>query len=331
MATELIGIGGAGAALQLTQFDKRLLTRFRASTCFMQYGMKRSIPRHGGKAIQFRKYESIYAAGNAGSAAAGSAPTALTEGTYPAEIQATITTVAATVSQYGQYLKYSDVLDAQGIDNFVAEQTDNFAEAMKDAMDLLTRDVLVAGTNVQYAGVAGSRGGTGSGHLLTLAELREAKRTLKNNNVPPMVDGKYLVITNPNAMFDLEGDSNITNIWQYAGARGLDSNQLFDATFKDLPMGFRLCETTNTRVFVDSGLSAADVVATLVLGREAYGVVDYDALPARVISHRPGTSGIADPLDQIGTLGWKASHAAVRLQEAAIVRIEHITSANTMG
>src|SRR5690348_3852841 len=156
MAVELIGVNGASAELQLTAFDKRLLTRFRAATCYMRYGMQRGIPRNGGKSIQFRKFESIYAAGNAGSAAAGSAPTALTEGTYPAEIQATITTVAATVSQYGQYLKYSDVLDAQGLDNYVAEQTDNFAEAMKDALDLLTRDVVVAGTNVQFAGTAAS-------------------------------------------------------------------------------------------------------------------------------------------------------------------------------
>lgn len=332
MAVELIGAGGNAPELQLSAFDKRLLTRFRASTCFMRYGLKRSIPRHGGKSIQFRKFESIYAAGNAGSAAAGSAPAALTEGTYPAEIQATITSVAATVSQYGQYLKYSDVLDAQGLDNFVAEETDNFSEAMADALDLLTRDVIVGGTNVQYAGTAGSRGAVGSGMLLNLAELREAKRTLKNNNVPPVVDGKYVVITNPNAMYDLEGDSNITNFWQYAGVRGMD-NQLFDVSFKDLPMGFRVCETTNVRVFANSGLSLGagaqpDVVATMVLGKEAYGVVDYEALPARIISHRPGTSGIADPLDQVGTLGWKASHAAVRLQEQAMVRIEHLTSAD---
>lgn len=197
MAVELIGAGGNAPELQLTAFDKRLLTRYRAATCYMRYGRKASIPRRGGKSVQFRKFESIYAAGNAGSAAAGSAPAALTEGTFPAEIQATITFVAATVSQYGQYLKYSDVLDTQGLDNFVAEETDNFAEAMADALDLLTRDVLVAGTNVQFAGTAASRGAVGSGMLLNLAELREAKRTLKNNNVPPVEDGKYLVITNP--------------------------------------------------------------------------------------------------------------------------------------
>lgn len=336
MAVELIGIAGAAAELQLTQFDKMLLMRFRAKALYMKYGLQRGIPAHNGKAIQFRKFENIYAAGNAGSNANASAPTALTEGTFGAEIQATITSVSATVSQYGQYLKYSEVLDSQGLDNYVAEETTNFSEAMTDALDLLTRDVIVAGTQVQFASTAASRQQLGSGQYLSLAELRRASRTLKNNNVPPIEDGKYVVITNPNAMYDLQGDANITNFWQYAGERGVggqDSggNQLFDLTFHDLPMGFRCYETTNVRNFVDAGLSLADVIATMVLGQQAYGVIKYDALPARIISHQPGTSGISDPLNQIGTLGWKASHAAIRLQEAAMVRIEHVTSANNMG
>lgn len=337
MAVELIGVAGATQELQLTQFDKMLLMRFRAKALYMKYGTQRGIPAHGGKSIQFRKFENIYAAGNAGSAANASAPTALTEGTFGAEIQATITSVAATVSQYGQYLKYSDVLDAQGLDNYVAEQTTNFSEAMTDALDLLTRDVVVGGTNVQFASTAGSRGQVGSGMYLSLAELRRSSRTLKNNNVPAIEDGKYVVLTNPDSMYDLQGDTNITNFWQYAGERGLGGpggnggNQLFDLTFHDIPMGFRCYETTNTRKFFQGGLSQADVIATMVLGQQAYGVIKYDALPARIISHQPGTSGISDPLNQIGTLGWKASHAGIRLQEAAMVRIEHVASSKNIG
>jgi len=36
----------------------------------------------------------------------------------------------------------------QSIDTVVPETTENFSEAMTDALDLITRDVLVAGTNV---------------------------------------------------------------------------------------------------------------------------------------------------------------------------------------
>ena len=104
MAYELIGIGGQTAELALTAFDKRLISRNRAETVYNRFGWKRGIKRRGGKAIQFRKLENIYPAGLAGSTAAGSAPTALTEGTPGAEMNATWTTVSATVSQYGRRL-----------------------------------------------------------------------------------------------------------------------------------------------------------------------------------------------------------------------------------
>lgn len=330
--TQQIGVGGMGVELKLNTFDRRLLSRFRAETVFNRFGLQRSIPKNGGKAISFRRLEAIYSAGTAGSAAAGSAPGALTEGTPPSAIDATWTEIQATISQYGQYLLISDLAEDQSIDVVVPEYTENFSEAMRDALDLVTRDVLMAGTNVRYASTAGSRGGMQSGMYLTLAELRGAKRTLLNNNAKPVrAEGnKFVVVTNPNALYDLESDTNITQIWQYAGERG-DQNQLFDPEFRDLPMGFRLYVTTNTRVFASAGLSQADVVGTLVLAEEAYGTVKLDTMPARIITHDRGTSGVQDPLDQVASIGWKAAHTAVRLNEANLIRIEHVTSSKNIG
>lgn len=331
MTVELIGVGGLSVELKLTAFEKRLLSRFRAETVFNRFGLQRSIPKRGGKAINFRRLETIYPAGNAGSGANASAPAALTEGTPPTAIQATWSEVQATISQYGQYLHISDLAEDQSIDDVVPEYVEAFAESMRDALDLVTRDVLVAGTNVQYADIATTRGGAsgvGSGMYLDLAELREAKRTLKRNNAKPVraQGNKYVVITHPDAMFDLEGDTNITNIWQYAGERGMD-NQLFDVSFKDLPMGFRVFETTNTRIFASLGLSGADVYATLVFGEEWYGTVKLDAMPAKIIRKERGSSGaIGDPLDQVASVGWKAAHTAVILNQALGLRIEHVTS-----
>lgn len=124
-------------------------------------------------------------------------------------------------------------------------------------------------------------------------------------------------------------DSNITNIWQYAGERGMGGNQLFDVAFKDLPFGIRIYHTSLARIFPSAGLSGADVYATMVMGEEFYGHIKLDALPAKIIKHGRGTSGVYDPLDQVATIGWKAAHAAVRLNENLAVRIEHATSNKT--
>lgn len=331
--TEQIGVGGLTVELKLTKFDKRLIQRYRAETVYCRYGQMASIGRRQGKAISFRGMASIYPAGTAGSGSNASAPAALTEGTFPAAIQGTWIEIQATISQYGQVMRFSDLAEEQSIDDIVPETTENLSESMKDALDLLTRDVLMAGTNVQYASIAATRGGAsgvGSGMFLNLAELREAIRTLKRNNVPPIAGNKYVAIGHVNTTYDLQDDPNITNIYQF-GASERRQDELFGDAFEDLPFGIRWVETTNARIFSSAGLSAMDVYGTLVMGRGGYGVIDLAALPARIITKDRGSSGISDPLDQVATVGWKAAHAAVILKQEAVVRIEHGTSAMTMG
>lgn len=329
MATELYDVAGLGVEGQLVTFNRRLLSRFRAENVYNKYGRQDGIPKNGGKAMSFRKMEIIWPTGNVATfgAQASANSLLLTEGTPPSATNATWSEVLATVSQYGQYSLISDLAADQSIDSILPEYTDNYAESARDCLDLVTRDVLVAGTNVQYASTNGSRGGVGSGAYLSLAELRRAKRTLKKANVKPIkaASGKYVVITSPDGTYDLEGDSNITTPWITAGARG-DSNQVFDVTYQDLPNGFRLQETTLARVFAAGGLSGADVISTLVLGEEAYGTLKLDAMPMEIIRKERGSAGTNDPLNQVASVGWKAAHTAVILNQANIVRIEHASS-----
>src|SRR4030095_7817123 len=331
MPTQLLGVGGATVELKLSKFDKTLITRLRANTVFMGPARKATIGPRQGKAISFRRQESIYSAGNAGSAANASAPSPLTEGTFPAAIDATWSEVMATISQYGQVVLISDMVDEQALDDVSGETVDNLTEAMTDALDLLTRDVLVAGTNRQYAGIAATRGGAsgvGSGMYLNLAELREAKRTLKKNHVQPVrgEDGKYVVFCHPDAMYDLEGDSNITNVFKDVRLES-DNQEMFNTSFKDLPLGFRIFESTNCRIFGSLGLSGADVYQTHVIGQESYGVISLESMPARVIRKARGSGGATgDPLDQVASIGWKAAHAAVVLHQDRARRVRHAFS-----
>ena len=342
MPYQLWGAGGAVVEGQLTEFDKRLLSRFRGRTIYNSFSYQRGIPMHGGKSISFRRFEAILAASyavtissqalNAGrqGPAYGSGPLALTEGTPGPNIDATISEVIATVSQYGQYMQISDMLELQSIDDVKAEQTENFGEAMKEGLDLVTRDILEAGSTVQYASTGTSRATVGSGMNLSLAEIREGKRTLLRANARPVraENGKFVLITHPDVLYDLEGDSNITNIWQYAGVRGPE-NQLFDVEFRDLPFGVRLYSTSLCRIFASLGLSGADVYGNLLFGEEFYATIDLDSMPAKVIYHERGSSGVSDPLDQVASLGWKAAHAARILNENLGVRIETNSSTKT--
>ena len=115
------GAAGLTNEGKLVAFDRRLLSRFRATTVFNRFGFQRSIPRLGGKAISWRRFEPIWPAGLAGTSAAGSAPGALTEGTAPTAINATVSEIQATISQYGQYALISDLAEEQSIDDIVPQ------------------------------------------------------------------------------------------------------------------------------------------------------------------------------------------------------------------
>ncbi len=76
-----------------------------------------------------------------------------------------------------------------------------------------------------------------------------------------------------------------------------------------------------------AGDKARSVAATLVFGKNAYGVVDLEGGNLRSIIKPKGSAGTADPLDQISTIGWKVDGFAAKvLQPLWLVRIEHTYS-----
>lgn len=182
-------------------------------------------------------------------------------------------------------------------------------------------------TRSQYASTSLSRGAVGSGQYLSLTELRRVKRTLLRNNAKPVAkEGRIVVISHPDNLYDLEGDTNIISIWQYAGERGMGSNQLFDIEFRDLPFGFRIYTTSLCRIFPSAGLSGADVYGVVVFGDQWYGTINLDKMPAKVIVKDRGSAGTSDPLDQLASVGYKAAHAAVILNQTVGVRLEVASS-----
>jgi N4-gp56 family major capsid protein len=72
-----------------------------------------------------------------------------------------------------------------------------------------------------------------------------------------------------------------------------------------------------------AGASAVDVYQNVILGKDAFGIPDIDGSSTPEMITKPiGSSGTADPLNQRGTVGWKAFLAAVILQPLAVQRYE---------
>ena len=53
----------------------------------------------------------------------------------------------------------------------------------------------------------------------------------------------------------------------------------------------------------------------------------FDRIPAvQLIQHAPGSSGVADPLNEVGSLGWKAFHAGVVLNTNWILELRVLSA-----
>lgn len=309
MATQTTGTGTLSPTIQ-TYYDKKLLARMIANFVHLQFGQKRPVPKGSGKTIDFRKFSSLAAA-----------TTPLTEGVTPSGNAITITNVTATVSQYGDYIEVSDVLDMVAIDPVLDEMADVLGEQASDTLDQVVRDILVAGTTVQYAAGRVSRVTVAAGDNLTVNEVRKAVRTLKRNNAKPLDGGDYVAIVEPGTTYDLQSDTKWEEPNKYAG-----SGKIFSGEIGRL-YGVRFIETSNAKKFSGAGASSIDVYATLILGKDAYGIVDIAGSGnVQNIVKPHGSSGTADPLNQRATTGWKALFTAKILQQTAMVRIEHAVS-----
>ncbi len=233
-------------------------------------------------------------------------------------------------NQYGQYFRSSDLVMNQAIDDIRAEGSEALGETLGNSYDQLTRTVWVAGSTVQYASTAGSRGAVGSGFRMSSAELRKAVSTLEGNDAQPFEDGGWKCIIHPKIKADLLNDTNFLNAQQYAGVRG-DQNTLFSGKLGRY-YGVDFYVSSNAAVGASLGYSGADVYYSVINGKDYVGVVDLSAMTAQQFYHEPGSGGATgDPLNQVWSLGYKFAHAAARLNENFAVRIETTASLGTLG
>lgn len=236
-----------------------------------------------------------------------------------------------TVSQYGAFALVSDVLAQQGFDG-LDDMVNAFGENAGNSIDQIIRDNLVAGGTVILASTAGSRGGLASGMRLTNVEVRKAVRKLRVNNAKTFDDGYYHAIIHPDSEFDLMSDSSVLNVYQYAADRGED-NPLIQGAVPAI-YGAKFYRTSNAKVFPtagQSGTTATDVYVTLFCGRDSYLVSRFSTQNVRTIIKPIGTAGPLDPLDQFGSIGWKASVVAGVLNANALIRVEHTSSLAANG
>lgn len=182
-------------------YDKELIHFAKPKLVHTRFAQQRPIPKNSGKTIEFRRFSPL-----------PKALKPLEEGVTPRGNALNVSSVTATVEQYGDYITTSDMFNLTAVDNILSETQIVLGDQAGRTLDTVVREKVNAGLNVQYGdGSKSSRasltGGADSGNdYLTVAAVKRAAATLKRNNAAPFKDGCYVAIIHPDTANDLTND-----------------------------------------------------------------------------------------------------------------------------
>ena len=312
-------------------YDRNLLDRAQPNDIHGRFGQKRPISQRNGNQIKFRRYSQLAAA-----------TTALTEGVTPAGSSLAVTDIVSTLAQYGDFITLSDMVSMTNQDAVVTEATDVLGDQAGTTIDITRRDVLVAGSNVAYAGGVASRGALVG--KLTAADLDKAIRFLKNQNAKFIKMGimpsdgigtgairkAYIALIHPDIEYDLEQITGYRAVSDYGSQEGVIEDEV--GAYKNI----RFVTSTNCKIFANAstvltagfkGSTTNDVYATVILADNAYGISPLSGMAMNTYVKALGSAGSADPLEQRSTVGWKATTVTTILNQTWLVRLESLATA----
>ena len=279
-------------------YDTSLLKNAREAMIFEQFGLKQ--PIHGNK-VEWRKFNTF-----------DKALTPLKEGVIPEGKNFGMTKIEAETTQHGDYVAVSDRLELESYDDIIYGATEEMGAAEGETYDILTRNILVAGNSVAYAGGKSSRATLTNADVLTPELVNKAATWLKKNKAPK-INGWYVALIHPSVAFDLRESAEWKEYHKYN-----DVQPIFKGDIGDLH-GVRFIESNNCKIW-KAGASGVGVYATLFLGKDAYGIVEPEGEGQEMIIKTRGQIG--GPLEQFSTIGYKFNHGAKILYQERMLRVE---------
>lgn len=294
-----------------TYYDTELLENTREQLHFAQFGRKQTLPANHGKTVEWRKWNTLPDADQ------------LTEGVIPTGKKLGMTYDTVTITQWGQYVTVSDVLDLHAIDDVILGATEELGAATGKTYEKLIRQVLMGGTNKMMAPAADGTANADRAALKAALATKECNFTpdmvnravtqLKKLNAPAYSGGKYVAIIHPSCTYDLRKSEDWLEAHKYARPE-----EIFNGEIGELH-GVRFVESTMAPVIKGASDSKA-IYQTMFFGKDAFAVVDpAGAGMETIIKSRDQVGG---PLNQFSTIGNKFSMAAKILYQDRMVIVE---------
>ena len=340
-------------------FSKELLSIVQQETILDQFATKATIPKNNGNnAITMFRFGSPSIA----NVAALTEGTAIASGSYRSLV---LNKLTKSLAQYGQVIGLTDILRATDLFNSLQQATKTSGMDMALWVDSIIRNTLIGsnltlsgsfmGTGPEAAGPVFSNDDAcnnaagaavpginvyGNPALCTQTfsglntettnstmkaeSVLDSMTRLKRNRAP-MINGSYVLATDPRVARDLMRDTD----WLNASNYGNKGQPFYKGEVGSI-YGCRVVTQTNSFVSLGSAVqgdqfvfatsggggtgTGKDIIASFFLGNEAFGIPaltgDDPLSPKVVITDTPDKS---DPLNQLVTVGVKLYFAGLRL------------------
>jgi N4-gp56 family major capsid protein len=311
-------------------YSKRALTRAQYKNYHARFAAStQEIPSMSGKTIIMRRWLHL-----------ALALSPLTEAVPPTGKTPSLDDYQATLVQHGDFIALSDYAQWTMKDPLVQYFSALLGEQEGYTIDAIDRDTAIAGTNVIYSN--GSARNTIT-EIPDFNDLDRAIRVMADAGAETMVGGNqsnttvnsyptmpaYPAITAPSVMFDIQNIDGYKWASDYRGAQEGEVGRYKQLAFFQAPDPSSL--GAGAKVFLSGGGSSTAVKNTagtvnvytiLIFGENGFTKVPLTSKTSAFISKPVGSAGSADPLDQVGTLGWKTIGARLRTNENWLCRIE---------
>jgi N4-gp56 family major capsid protein len=342
-------------------FSKELLSIVQQETILDQFAMKTTIPKNNGnQAISMFRFgapsiSSVQTISSEG--------TPISSANYRA---LALNRLSKNLSQYGQVIALTDILRATDLFNSLQQATKTSGLDMALWVDSVIRNVLIGSNLTASGSSIGSgiestisnddavnntagqtppgvkvygnpatlttqsfsalnSDTTAANTTMTASAVLDSMTRLKRNRAP-MINGGYVLATDPRVARDLMRDSD----WLNASNYGNKGQPFYKGEVGSI-YGCRVVQQTNSFVSTGSGTAgdefvyqatpaggglavSKDIIASFFFGNEAFGIPaltgDDPLSPRIVITDTPDKS---DPLNQLVTVGVKLYFAALRL------------------
>lgn len=225
-------------------------------------------------------------------------------------------TVTATLELWGNGVELTEALKETSFLDLPDEYKKLIGQNAGETINQKVRDVLVAGTSVNYANGVAARQNLISSDTVDLNDILDTVEQLEVSDAP-MIGDEYVSVISPYVKTRLMKNTDFREATRYLAK----DNSIFTGEVANID-GVRFVRTSTAPSVANSGSnnSVANVEQTIIIGDGAYGIArllpgDFD-----VVVTPPGGHG--DEYKVKTSIAWKAYLRSVILIQAFMRRLE---------